>query len=280
MKKFGIVGLGFVAPRHIQAIKDVNGDIVFGCDIDAGTKEKIPQSSAFYKDFSEALKKTENLDYLSICTPNYLHYPMAVAAWEKYGKNCTIICEKPVCIRPEDFEDLLKREQEGYKLFVTQQFRHNPYLVEQQQRYSDDKKQHRAEINILVWRDDWYFEPDCWKVDKDRSGGAIINISVHAHDLLCWFFGPHLSCYSEEEVRHASGKIEFHNAFVNWNLNLRQPKNEQRREITIDGETLNLSKGFENLHTKVYQDIVFQNQGLRPSDIRDTMRLMWDLCNL
>jgi UDP-N-acetyl-2-amino-2-deoxyglucuronate dehydrogenase len=275
-KKFGLVGNGFVADRHVKAIEHVGGELVWVCDIDDRTESKIVDTGAdFFENFQEALDSRDDLDYVSICTPNHLHAPMAYNILLAFDQSVKIILEKPVCTTPDNFRELQRWEAAGAEVYVTQQLRYSEYLKGKKQEFDDDPSFKEVLMQILVHRGPWYFQ-DSWKGDVEKSGGCALNIGVHYFDLLTWFFGKPVSIKASEDDKSAFGVLGFENAKAYWELDLEQPKNDQKRLVSINGQELNLSLGFEQLHNKVYEDII-SGGGLKPSDISTTMDLMWKM---
>lgn len=249
---FGIIGLGFISDRHIKAGHDVGWELVAGCDIDETKKHKIGNAK-FFTDYKEMLK--EEFDYLVICTPNYLHFEMALDGVVN-GKK--IILEKPPVIKYEDLKYLRPYSALISNIF---QLRLNPELQKLKASIDKDKK-YNVEFEVCVHRGDWYF--DSWKNDKEKSGGLMFNIGVHYFDLLCWLFGDFnykavIDTYTDKEIKGYMQNNWKNNCFVKWHLKIDQPIDNQYRLLKINGETINLSENFEGLHTKVYQEIINGN---------------------
>lgn len=253
MYKFALVGLGFVSDRHIQAIKKTGNDLVAVCDIDPSKAYKAA-GVRFFTDFDNMIKSPlfEEVDYLSVCTPNYLHLSQSKAALLKRKK---VICEKPPIISREGYESLLS---EGDDLSFVLQCRYAKDLIDLQKSL-DKNTRHKVKMNVEVYRDNWYMES--WKAIPEHSGGLLYNIGCHYFDILSWFFGD------EEEVevikntpRRCEGKIKMANADVEWSVAIDAPIDRQKRIFEIDGKNYNLTQmGFEGLHTKVYEEILAGN---------------------
>lgn len=264
---FAIVGLGFISGRHIQAMNDVDGHLLIACDIDE-TKKHKSKNATFYTDWRNIFndKDFDKIDYVSICTPNHLHFPMA-KAFAKAGKK--VICEKPIVIRQQDLDEL---KEYNDKISCVLQLRYNPELI----KYREGLKGHCiTDFAVCVHRDDWYF--NCWKNNYKESGGLAFNIGSHYFDLLCWFFGKAISqkleVHTDKEIK---GYVEFEYCRTKFVLSIDQPIDNQYRYLHINGEELDLTKHFEGLHTKVYKNILSGNS-IRITDIEDSINLILNL---
>ena len=269
MFKFGIVGLGFIAPRHIQAIERIGGTLVWGCDIDPLKKDILPEGVGFYEDYT----KTPNVDYVVVCTPNYLHFEMA-----KFftGKGSQVILEKPPAI---DFIDTLLMVD--MPVWVMFQLRHHPKLNNIRLK----NKGNSIAVVAKMFRDDKYWNG--WKGDKEKSGGILYNLGVHYIDLLCHLLGnvvdveeSNLGVNIAGQERFAFGDINFKNGTASYWIEIISNKDNQTRALIVNDETIELSNqdnlSYEDLHYKVYQDII-EGKGIRVGDVVNTMRLLKDL---
>lgn len=272
MQEFGIIGLGFISERHIQAIEDTGNRLIFGCDIDERTERFLNPSVLFYTDYRDFFRYGRKIDYISIATPNYLHFPMITDFIEQFGKDINIVVEKPVCLNFDSYKQLLELEKNGQNIFITLQFRYNEKLKEFRDKI---RKRSFSEVDmkILVHRGEWYF--DTWKGKREQSGGIIYNIGVHYLDLLTWFFGEYRKFEMKEYERYACGTILFDKARVKWELSIQQPRDKQLRYLKINGTELDLSAGFEKMHTKCYFDVL-AGKGLRVRDVEPTMKMLFD----
>ncbi len=260
MKTFGVIGLGFIFNRHLEAIESNGGEIVMGCDIDKSKKDKLPQTALF----TENWKKVRGADFISILTPNHLHKRMA----KEFARQCKIVLiEKPPVISSQELRELADYDN----IYTVLQLRHHPAIFKWKQQIYADRK-YRVEMKILVRRDEWYFKS--WKADHRRSGGLLFNIGIHYFDLLVHLFGPAKSvtpiCIGE---KRAWGNINFKNAAVDWEISLEAPMDNQKRLLTINDERIDLSKGFENLHVKVYENLI-NNKGTHISECEETIKLI------
>jgi UDP-N-acetyl-2-amino-2-deoxyglucuronate dehydrogenase len=262
--KFAIIGLGFISDKHLDAIEDVNGVVVAGCDIDEEKRQKLPEGCRFFPKWERMMNDSifREVDYVSICTPNYLHFPMAVAARER-GKK--VICEKPLVIRSEHIHHL------DDKVYSVLQLRYSPILNTIRNNLSDSNM---VEMNISVHRGDWYF--DSWKNDDEKSGGLCMNIGIHYFDLLTSLFG-HLSVkdvFVGMPGKEIGGVFHTEDNFITWKLSLLAKKDNQCRSITVNNIKYDLSRRFDNLHTKVYEDVVFNDNGVTPNMVYKSLRLV------
>jgi len=198
------------------------------------------------------LESFECVDYVVIATPNYLHKEMIEKAYNKVNKG--IICEKPLCLSMAELDALEKYRD---KIFPVMQLR-----------YSDKLKREREKIKLIdvetidmeicVRRDDWYFEG--WKGDKDKAGKLLYNIGIHYIDILQWFFGRlNDSKIIREEEKIIECMLRFQGGTVKFILDLTAPMDNQRRLLKVNDYVIDLSKGFENMHKKVYENVLSDN---------------------
>jgi len=263
MKKFGIIGLGFIYNRHLEAIEKNNGKIVVGCDIDESKKDKLPAGAKFVRNY----KEIKDVDCVAILTPNFLHKEMA----EFFAKKgITVLVEKPPVLNVKDLNELAKFKN----IYAVLQLRYHPELIKWKENISRDQK-HEVKMKILVRRDEWYFKT--WKAEERKSGGILFNIGIHYFDALIFMFGKPLHVNTEYiEQKKAMGYIEFKNANVFWEISLEASMDNQKRIFTIDGKKLNLDQGFENLHSKVYEQLIYY-KGMPIEDCRETIKLIQKL---
>ncbi|MBQ4849221.1 Gfo/Idh/MocA family protein [Pseudoalteromonas sp. MMG012] len=274
MKNFALIGAaGYIAPRHMKAIKETGNLLSVGYDINdsVGIIDSISPQSEFFTQFERfydhayKLKRNEHtkLDYVSVCSPNYLHHSH-ITAGLRLG--CDVICEKPLVPTIAELEDLILVEQEtGKKVFNILQLRHHQAILDLKSKVesanSDDK--HEVELTYITSRGNWYMES--WKGDPRKSFGVATNIGVHFFDMLHFIFGKlqrnDLHFMNNDK---AAGYLEYENARVKWFLSIDandlpesvQGKQPTYRSITCDGEELEFSKGFTDLHTISYQEIL------------------------
>ena len=274
MKNFALIGAaGYIAPRHLRAIKDTGSNLSVAYDINdsVGIMDSIfPQSEFFteferFYDFAYQLKRIPNtaLDYVSICTPNYLHHSH-ITAGLRLGSD--VICEKPLVPTPELLDDLQLVEKEtGKKVFNILQLRHHDAILELRKRVAEAPKNSKfdVELTYITSRGKWYVES--WKGDSRKSFGVATNIGVHFYDMLHFVFGG----LQENKVHYAdqnkaAGYLEYERARVRWFLSIDasdlpdeiKGKKSTYRNIDISGEQLEFSDGFTDLHTVSYQEIL------------------------
>jgi UDP-N-acetyl-2-amino-2-deoxyglucuronate dehydrogenase len=274
-KNFAVTGVGgYIAPRHLRAIKDVGGEVIAALDPhDAvGILDQFFPHTRFFTEFErfdrhlEKLRRqggADQLDYLTICSPNYLHDAHIRAALRV---RADAICEKPLVLNPWNLDALEDLEKEyGKRLYTILQLRVHPAIVAVRERYLKDKsKRHKVVLTYLTSRGSWYLTS--WKGNIERSGGLATNIGIHFFDMLAWIFGD----VKKSEVHLSSpttmaGFLELANADVQWFLSIDEenlPKEVKEkgqrtyRSITINNEELEFSEGFADLHTEVYRGIL------------------------
>jgi UDP-N-acetyl-2-amino-2-deoxyglucuronate dehydrogenase len=286
-KNFAITGVaGFVAARHLKAIHDTGNRLVAAVDPhDAvGILDRYAFDVRFFTEFErfdrhlEKLKRgpeEERVHYLSVCSPNYLHDAhMRVAL--RVGADA--LCEKPLVINPWNLDGLQELEHE-----TVLQLRLHPALVAfRDQLRAQPPKRHRVQLSYLTARGRWY--DVSWKGVEERSGGIVTNIGIHFFDLLVWLFGEvqatevHL-----REQKRAAGTMTLKNADVEWYLSAEasdlpftpQPGSQTTfRAITVDGQQLEFSEGFTDLHTRVYQEVL-AGRGFGIADARPSIELSY-----
>jgi len=297
MKNFAITGVaGYVAPRHLQAIKDTGNRLVAAVDPhdSVGILDRYFNDVSFFTEFErfdrhlETLKRNipgEKIDYLSICSPNNLHDAHIRLAL-RLGANA--VCEKPLVINPWNLDVLKELEEESVsKVFTVLQLRLLPSLIKLKKELLAKRnlKKYDVELTYVTPRGLWYSYS--WKGNPERSGGVSTNIGIHFFDLLLWLFGSeqkyevHISNSSR-----AGGFIELENANIKWFLSLNKndipahvkESNSTFRSITVDNEEIEFSTGFTDLHTRVYENILDGN-GYGIEDVRASIELAYKIRN-
>ena len=274
MKNFALIGAsGYIAPRHMKAIKETNHHLAVCYDKNdsVGIIDSIsPQSEFFteferFYDYAYKLKRTpsKQLDYVSVCSPNYLHHAH-MAAGLRLG--CDVICEKPLGPSVELLDDLSLIEQEtGHKVYNILQLRHHDAILALKDKVQQQSRagKYEVELTYITSRGKWYMES--WKGDPRKSFGIATNIGVHFFDMLHFMFGD-LVCnelhYMDD--KKACGYLEYEKATVPWFLSIDandlpasvKGKQSTYRSITVDGEEIEFSQGFTDLHTISYQEIL------------------------
>lgn len=274
MKNFALIGAaGYIAPRHMKAIKETGNHLAVGYDINdsVGIIDSISPQSEFYTEFERfqehacQLKRDPKtaLDYVAICSPNYLHHAH-IAAGLRLG--CDVICEKPLVPTPELLDELALLEQEtGKRVFNILQLRHHQAILDLKQKVEQEHRsdKHEVELTYITSRGKWYMES--WKGDPRKSFGVATNIGVHFFDMLHFIFGK-----LQKNVLHyasndkAAGYLEYEKARVPWFLSIdandlpESVKGNQPtyRSITVDGNEIEFSSGFTDLHTVSYQEVL------------------------
>lgn len=274
MKNFALIGVaGYIAPRHLRAIKETGSVLKVSYDINdsVGIMDSIfPQSEFFteferFYDYAHGLKRVPNdlLDYVSVCTPNHLHHSH-ITAGLRLGAD--VICEKPLVPTLELLDDLKDVEVEtGKKVFNILQLRHHDSILELRKKVADAPKNTNfdVELTYITSRGKWYAES--WKGDSRKSFGVATNIGVHFYDMLHFIFGD----LRENRVHYAdqnkaAGFLEYDRARVRWFLSIDasdlpedvKGRKSTYRNININGEQLEFSEGFTDLHTVSYQKIL------------------------
>lgn len=295
MKKFAMTGVaGYVAPRHLKAIKETNNALsaCFDPHDSVGILDHFfPNADYFYeyerfeRHLNKLAKKTESrIDYLSICSPNNFHDSQIRLA---LNVGADAICEKPMVLFPRNLDLLQMLEEKTDKIIYTiLQLRYHPSLIalkEQLQKNSTDKK-HKVELTYITSRGNWYNYS--WKGNIEKSGGISTNIGIHLFDLLIWLFGSVEKCeVYQSEFNKMSGMIELKNAEVVWFLSIdrddlsRYQFNSDKttfRSIKVDDKEIEFSEGFTELHTRVYKEIL-DGKGLRIQDARPSIELVHDI---
>lgn len=265
---FALIGAaGFVAPRHIQAIYDTGNRLVAAVDPhdSVGGLDKYFPDCAFFTEmerFDRHLEKLrrqgKGVDYVSVCSPNYLHDAHCRLAM-RVGAD--VICEKPVVINPWNIHQLIEIEKEtGRKVNVVLQLRLHPELIKLKKKFENTNKIHKVVINYVTPRGLWYHES--WKGNVEKSGGLITNIGIHLFDLVTWLFGyVKVVDVAQESFNKVSGILSLKNASVEWFLStdradLPNPSDVSHRLITIDDEPLQFDSVFTSLHTEVYKNVL------------------------
>ena len=297
MKNFALIGAsGYIAPRHLKAIKDTDNELLAALDRfdSVGIMDSYFPNADFFVEperFDRHLEKLKydkgiELDYVSICTPNYLHDSHIRMALRR---GADAICEKPLVLNPWNLDALQKMEQEsGQRVWNILQLRLHESIVELKKKVETAHKDKIFDIDLtyLTSRGNWYYTS--WKGDVSKSGGVASNIGVHFYDMLSWIFGA-----VKKNITHvhthdrAAGFLEFEKARVRWFLSInydllpkeiKQKGQRTFRSITIEGEELEFSGGFTDLHTKVYQGVL-DGKGYGLEDTRQAIEIVNDIRN-
>ncbi|MCU0461910.1 MAG: Gfo/Idh/MocA family oxidoreductase, partial [Bacteroidales bacterium] len=291
-KNFGLIGVaGYIAVRHLKAIKDTGNNLLASLDRfdSVGLIDSYFPKSDFFVEFErfdrhlDKLKRTgTKIDYVSICSPNYLHDSHIRFALRHQAD---AICEKPIVLNPWNVDALQEIENEtDKKIYTVLQSRLHPRIIELRNKIMNGPKDKIYDIDLtyITSRGNWYFIS--WKGDIQKSGGVATNIGIHFFDMLSWIFGKtkknivHLSQYNK-----AAGYLELENARVRWFLSLDHNdlpsaalEKGQRtfRSIKVDGEEIEYSVGFTELHTLTYKEIL-AGRGFGLQDARQSVEIAY-----
>jgi len=295
---FALIGAaGFVAPRHMEAIKDTGHTLTAALDKNdsVGVLDRYFPDTAFFTEFERFERHVEKLrrgpeqghiKYVSICSPNYLHDAHIRFALRS---KADVICEKPLVLEPWNLDALTEMEQEtGHRINSILQLRLHPAIIALSNKVMTTGKNtiHDVDLTYITSRGKWYLIS--WKGDDHKSGGIAMNIGVHFYDLLLWIFGPvrqnkvHLL-----ESTRAAGYLELQYARVRWFLSVdakdlpesaTQDGKNAYRALVLDGQEVEFSDGFKDLHKKSYEEIL-SGRGFGTADVRPSIQLVHDIRN-
>ena len=274
MKRFALVGAaGYIAPRHMKAIRDTGNDLVVAMDVNdsVGILDSHFPDARFFTDFelfdahvNAEWRAGSALDYVSIASPNFLH--SAHMQWA-LRSGADAICEKPLVLTPDQIDELKTVETEtGRKIHTILQLRLHPAILALRDRVAQMPQNQKVDVDLtyITSRGNWYLKS--WKGLTEKSGGIATNIGVHFYDMLHFVYGR-----VQENIVHlntptkAAGYLEYERARVRWFLSVdvadvpeveRAKGKRTYRAVTADGENLEFSDGFTELHTKIYEDIL------------------------
>ena len=294
MKNFAILGVGgYVAPRHLKAIRDTGNRLVAAADPQdsVGVLDQYSFDVRFFSEIERLDRHLEKLKrgpeegrvhYLTVCSPNFLH-----DAHCRLGlrTNADVICEKPLVINPWNLDALQAMEREtGRRIYTVLQLRLHPMLIALHDRLVAERvadRTHEVELTYITSRGPWY--DVSWKGAAEKSGGVPTNIGIHFFDLLLWLFGPARgSAVHLYEPRRCAGTLELERARVRWFLSIDHrdlpfpavPGHRTTfRSITVDGKELEFSEGFADLHTRLYERVL-AGEGFGIDDSRPSIELV------
>jgi UDP-N-acetyl-2-amino-2-deoxyglucuronate dehydrogenase len=294
--RFGLIGAaGFVAPRHMKAIKEVGADLVAAVDKHdcVGVMDSYFPDSSFFTEFErfdrhvdKLKRKGEGLDYVSVCTPNYLH-----DAHIRFGLRigADVICEKPLVLNPWNIDGLVEIEKEtGKKVFNILQLRHHPAIIALRDKVAKEYNGKKYEVDLAYFtsRGKWYMQS--WKGELEKSGGIATNIGVHFYDMLTWVFGDvQQSVVHLHEKDCAAGYMELEKARVRWFLSINYDKIPEEvkaqgkrtfRSITMNGQEIEFSEGFTDLHSVSYRSVL-DGHGFGLEEARKSIELVHGIRN-
>lgn len=291
---FALIGIaGYIAPRHMKAIKDTNNNLVAAVDRfdSVGIIDSYFPEADFFTEFErfdrhvDKLKRKGNpVNYVSICSPNYLH-----DSHIRFGlkNNADVICEKPLVLNPWNIDSLAEFEKEtGKKVYNILQLRLHPSIIALKEKVANTQRDTKYDLDLtyITSRGNWYYTS--WKGDSSKSGGIATNIGVHFYDMLGFIFGK-----VEKNIVHlhthdrAAGFLEFEKARVRWFLSinsetvpeeLRAKGKKTYRSILLEGEEIEFSDGFTELHTESYKHILVGN-GFGLDQARSSIQIVHDI---
>ncbi len=294
MKKFALIGAaGYIAPRHMKAIRDTNNTLLAAYDKfdSVGVMDSYFPDADFFTEFErfdrhiEKLKRSKsNIDYVSICSPNYLH-DSHIRFGLRVGAD--VICEKPLVLNPWNIDAMKEVEEEhGKKVYNILQLRLHPSIIALKEKVAKGPKDKVYDIDLayITSRGHWYYIS--WKGDLSKSGGIATNIGVHFYDMLTWVFGE----VKENKVHihthdRAAGYLELENARVRWFLSInsdtlpshvKEKGGRTFRSLTMEGEEIEFSDGFTELHTNSYQHIL-EGKGFGLEEARNSIEIVHDI---
>lgn len=295
-KQFALIGVaGFVAPRHLKAIRDTGHQLAAAVDPhdSVGVLDSYFPQSRFFTEierFDRYLEKSRRdsslqpIDYVSICSPNYLHDAHVRLALRIQAH---ALCEKPLVINPWNLDQLSELEREhDRRVYTVLQLRLHPSVVALKKKLESEAESTRHEVCLtyVTSRGTWYLAS--WKGSEEKSGGLAMNIGIHFFDVLLWLFGRvHRNHVHVAEARRMAGMLELENATVRWYLSVdpndlpEETRNEHGhayRSLTIDGDEFDFSGGFTDLHTDVYRQTLAGN-GFGIDDARPSIELVYSI---
>jgi UDP-N-acetyl-2-amino-2-deoxyglucuronate dehydrogenase len=291
MKRFALIGAaGFIAPRHMRAIRDTGHQVV--CALDrfdcVGVLDQYFPQADFFTEFErfdrhiEKLKQRQQpIDFVTICSPNYLH-----DAHIRFGlrNDADVVCEKPLVLNPWNIDSLSEIEaRTGRRVFNILQLRLHPAIVALKERVAASRQDSVFDVDLtyITSRGNWYYTS--WKGDVSKSGGIATNIGVHFFDMLAWVFGPvkrniiHLHAHDR-----AAGFLELEGARVRWFLSINEDTLPEQvrstgkrtyRQLSIDGASIEFSDGFTELHTESYAEIL-AGRGFGIDEVRTAIEIV------
>ena len=297
MKQFAMIGAaGYVAPRHMMAILDTGNNLVAAVDKfdSVGIIDRNFPNSAFFTEFErfdrhlDKMKRNgQNTDYISICSPNYLH-DSHIRFGLRIGAD--VICEKPLVLNPWNADALMELEQEQIqKVHCILQLRLHEQVQALKKKVDKllEGEKHEVDLTYITSRGNWYYTS--WKGDESKSGGIATNIGVHFFDMLLWLYGDVkeniVNVYTHDR---AAGILKMEKANVKWFLSINDEtlpeeikSSGQRvfRSLTLGDESFDFSKGFDDLHTKSYAHIL-DGKGYGIKDTRKAIDLVYKIRTL
>ena len=295
MKNFIMIGAaGYIAPRHMKAIKNTNNNLIAAYDPydGVGIIDSFFPNAKFFVEFErfdrhvdKLIREGVKIDYLVVCSPNYLH-----DAHVRYGLRIgvDVICEKPLVLNSWNV-DALKEIEANSKgnIYNILQLRLHPSVIELKRKIltQTNNEKHIVDLKYITSRGEWYFTS--WKGDKSKSGGMCTNIGIHFFDMLQWIFGQHESILVKKiSNKTFHGELKLENAEVKWLLSVdpnELPDNngfEKRtyRSLNINNKKYEFSEGFEDLHDESYRQII-NGQGFGLDEVKESIKIVTEIRN-
>ncbi|WP_462248254.1 Gfo/Idh/MocA family oxidoreductase [Ekhidna sp.] len=294
-KRFALIGAaGFIAPRHMKAIKETENHLVAALDPSdsVGIIDSYFPNAAFFTEFErfdrhiDKLKRSGNqVDYVSICSPNYLHDAHMRFALRN---GADAICEKPLVLNPWNIDSLLEIEKESdQNIYTILQLRLHPAVIELKEKVNaNPNKSWDIDLTYLTSRGNWYYTS--WKGDSSMSGGISTNIGIHFFDMLTWIFGGvKKNTVKVNSHDRSSGFLELERANIRWFLSInsdllpvsaKEAGKTTFRSLTIEDEEFEFSGGFTDLHTLSYSNIL-NGDGFRIEEAKTAIDIVYDIRN-
>lgn len=260
--KFALIGAaGYVAPKHMEAIRHVRGELVAAYDIHDSVgvlDEYAPDCKFFTRQHEfEAFLYNNRIDWLVVCSPNYTHLEHCLLGL-RFGLR--VLCEKPLVLTSEEISRLSHAESlsEG-SIYVVLQLRYHPSIIDLREKLGSER--HRVRLSYCAPRGDWYSKS--WKGDAEKSGGVVFNIGIHALDLMTWLFGQvqGVSVLNRSQLT-VSGELELERANVSFLFSTDRTL-QAKRQLIVDNKEVNLSRDFAASHMRVYERLVNGEGGVR-----------------
>jgi UDP-N-acetyl-2-amino-2-deoxyglucuronate dehydrogenase len=288
MLTFALIGAaGYVAPRHMKAIQAINGDLKVAYDPNdsVGIIDSHFSDAHFFTEFErfdrhidKLRRRGEKIDYISICSPNHLHDAHCRFALRS---DADAICEKPLVLNPWNIDGLAEIERDtGRRISTILQLRLHPAIIALREKFANSRERHKVDLTYITSRGRWYHAS--WKGEDSKSGGVATNIGVHFFDMLNFVFGN--VTHNEAHLRdgnRAAGFLQCERADVSWFLSVDRndlpegvkEKKTTFRSITVDGNEVEFSDGFTDLHTRSYEEII-AGRGFGLSDVRPSIDIV------
>ena len=284
MKNFALIGAaGYIAKRHVEAVKSINGNLIMMCDPNdnVGYIDSLFPNCKYFKEierFDRQLNRfdfqNDKIDYVSICSPNYLHDSHIRLS---VRNNCNVIFEKPLVLKTEHL-NMLKEVEAKYnkKVLTILQLRLHPVIKELKKQVQNSNEKFKIKLKYITPRGMWY--DYSWKGDIDKSGGVLFNIGIHFFDMLIWIFGEPVIDNVQISNKKALGTLNFKNAEVEFYLSIDYndlPHKEWKafRSLNINDKDYDFSEGFTEFHNISYEKII-NGEGFGINDIFPAIELI------